>query len=115
MLRLGKERFDHAVAMDSLIHYEARDMLKVIALLAGKLERSLLFTFIPRTPLLVAMHAVGRLFPKGDRSPHFRPLGEHAMRDLLAGEAGLSHWCTKRTKRISRGFYTSQALELSIR
>lgn len=114
MLRPGKERFDHAVAMDSLIHYEARDMLKVIELLAGRLDRSLLFTFIPRTPLLVAMHAVGRVFPKGDRSPRFRPLGERAMRDLLEGEAGLARLRAERTRRVSRGFYTSQALELTI-
>lgn len=115
MLRFGKERFDHAVAMDSLIHYEARDMLKVIALLVGNIDRSLLFTFIPRTPLLVAMHALGRLFPKGDRSPQFRPLGEAAMRELIAGEPGLARWRAERTKQVSRGFYTSQALELKVR
>ena len=112
MLRPGKQRFDYAVAMDSLIHYEQRDMMKAIALMAANVERSIVFTFIPRTPLLVAMHAVGRLFPKGDRSPSFRPLGERTLRDLIAGEASLSSWQAGRTHCIARGFYISQAQEI---
>ncbi len=115
MLKPGRERFDHVVAMDSLIHYEPRDMMKVLSLMAGNVERSILFTFIPRTPLLVAMHAVGRLFPKSDRSPSFRPLGEAAVRSMIAREPGLAGWSAARTRTISRGFYTSQALELAIR
>lgn len=112
MLKLGRERFDHVVAMDSLIHYEPRDMTKVLSLMAGTVERSIVFTFIPRTPLLVAMHSVGRLFPRSDRSPAFRPLGERAVRDMIGSEAELARWTTARTRLISRGFYTSQALEL---
>jgi magnesium-protoporphyrin O-methyltransferase len=112
MLRPGPARFDHVVAMDSLIHYEPLDMMKVLSLMADRVERSILFTFIPRTPFLVAMHTVGRLFPKGDRSPSFRPLGELALRDLIAIEPGLTSWQAARTHCVSRGFYTSQALEL---
>lgn len=115
MLKPGRERFDHVVAMDSLIHYEPRDMMKVLSLMAGNVERSILFTFIPRTPLLVAMHAVGRLFPKSDRSPSFRPLGEAAVREMIAREPDLARWTAARTRYISRGFYTSQALELAVR
>lgn len=112
MLRPGTERFDHVIAMDSLIHYEPRDKMKVLSLLSGIVERSILFTFVPRTPLLATMHAIGRLFPKSDRSPQFRPLGEAALRQLIAAEPGLANWQALRTQYISRGFYTSQALEL---
>ncbi|MBS0240585.1 MAG: magnesium protoporphyrin IX methyltransferase [Proteobacteria bacterium] len=112
MLRLGSERFDHAVAMDSLIHYEPNDMAKVIALMGSRIERTLLFTFIPRTPALVAMHTIGKLFPKGDRSPRFRPLGEDTLRGLIRGQPGLSRWQIARTARVARGFYISEGMEL---
>ena len=112
MLRPGKERFDHAVAMDSLIHYDAQDMMKALALMAGQVDRSIAFTFTPRTPLLVAMHTAGRFFPKSDRSPSLRPLGEDALRRLMTHEDGLSHMQPARTEYVSRGFYMSQAMEL---
>lgn len=105
-------RFDHVVAMDSLIHYHCQD---VVALLAGVAERtsgSILFTYAPRTPLLAAMHAVGQLFPRGDRSPAIEPVGTHTLHRLIGLEPGLAGWQIGRTLRISRGFYTSQALEL---
>lgn len=114
MLRPDPQRFDYAVAMDSLIHYEPRDMLKAIALMSVRVERKIVFTFVPRTPLLVAMHGVGRLFPKGDRSPSFRPLGEPALHRLIAAEPGLQHWRAGRTRRIARGFYISQAQEIEV-
>jgi magnesium-protoporphyrin O-methyltransferase len=113
MLRPGTDRFDHAVAMDSFIHYDPRDMTKALALMSNIVDRSILFTFIPRTPALVAMHAIGRLFPKTDRSPSLRPLGEAAARTHIAAEPGLARWRVARTLRVSRGYYTSQALELA--
>ena len=42
--------------------------------------RSMLFTFAPRNPLLAAMHAVGRLFPRSDRAPAIEPVAESALR-----------------------------------
>ncbi|HRD75110.1 MAG TPA: magnesium protoporphyrin IX methyltransferase [Hyphomicrobiaceae bacterium] len=112
MLSRTPERFDHAIAMDSLIHYEAGDIAKALALLASQVEQSITFTFVPRTPLLVAMHSVGRLFPSSNRSPSFRPLGNNAARSLVAGERGLSCWHVARGHHVSRGFYTSEAMEL---
>jgi magnesium-protoporphyrin O-methyltransferase len=112
MLSRNPERFDHAVAMDSLIHYDAGDIAKALALLASQVERSITFTFVPRTPLLVAMHAVGRLLPSANRSPSFRPLGDGAVRGLIANERGLGVWQVARTHHVSRGFYTSEAMEL---
>ena len=105
-------RFDHVVAMDSLIHYHAPDIVRALAGLVARTERSLLFTFVPRTPPLAVMHAVGRLFPKGDRAPAVEPVAEAAMRRRLVAEPGLTAWHTARQARIAAGFYISEAMEL---
>jgi magnesium-protoporphyrin O-methyltransferase len=108
--RLG--RFDHVVGMDSLIHYRTRDVVRVVAGLAARTDESLLFTFAPRTPLLAVMHAVGRLFPRGDRAPAIQPVGAASIAALLKRDVALDGWHLGRTQRIASGFYTSQALEL---
>jgi magnesium-protoporphyrin O-methyltransferase len=105
-------RFDHIVAMDSLIHYPARDTVRALSELGSRAQRSLLFTFAPRTAALSLMHAVGRLFPYGDRAPAIEPIGEAAIRHRIAAEPGLDAWRAARTARIARGFYISQAMEL---
>ena len=105
-------RFDHVVAMDSLIHYRAADAVRTVAALAARTEASLLFTFAPRTPALGLMHTVGRLFPRGDRAPAIEPIGPAMLSRLLMAEAGLQAWRPARTGRIASGFYTSQALEM---
>ena len=109
MLDPGLGRFDHVVGMDSLIHYGADDCVRV---LAGRTERSLLVTFAPRTPPLALMHAVGRLFPRGDRAPSIQPLAERDLRARIAREPALARAAIGRTHRVKSGFYTSQALEL---
>lgn len=106
-------RFDHVVAMDSLIHYCAPDVVRALTALASRTEASLLFTFAPRTPALTLMHAAGRLFPRGDRAPAIEPVGEDALRRRIGAEPGLDGFRPGRTERIATGFYTSQALELS--
>ena len=112
MLDPAHGRFDHVVAMDSLIHYVPADVVKVLAGLAGRTEGSILFTFAPKTPALAVMHAVGQLFPRGNRSPAIVPVGPDRLRALLAAEPALARWQPQRTRRIAVGFYTSQALEL---
>jgi len=112
MLDPALGRFDHVVAMDSLIHYPAPETVRALAGLAARTDRSLLLTFAPRTPALAAMHAVGRLFPRGDRAPAIEPVAEAALRRLLAREPDLAGWHPARTARIAHGFYTSQALEV---
>lgn len=104
--------FDHVVAMDSLIHYRAADAVKALAGLAPRVRRSMVFTFAPRTPLLACMHVVGRAFPRGDRAPAIEPVGEAALRRLIAREPGLANFEAGRSRRVSSGFYTSQGLEL---
>jgi len=112
MLDPAHGHFDHVVAMDSLIHYRAPDAVRVLAGLAARTRRSILFTFAPRTAPLAAMHAIGRLFPRADRAPAIEPVAETALRRLIAGDAALAGWRPGRTRRIVSGFYTSQAMEL---
>lgn len=112
MLARSLGRFDHVVAMDSLIHYAADDAVRALARVAERTTGSIVFTFAPRTPALAAMHAVGKLFPRGDRAPGIVPVAEAGLRRLIADDALLSPWRVGRTQRIASGFYTSQALEL---
>ncbi len=104
--------FDHIVGMDSLIHYRAPDMARVVAGLAARSTGSILFTFAPRTPLLSVLHATGRLFPRGDRAPSIEPVRATTIGRLLRDDPAMAGWQPARTLRIASGFYTSQALEL---
>jgi magnesium-protoporphyrin O-methyltransferase len=112
MLDPALGEFDYAVGMDSLIHYQAADAVRALTALGQRTHRSMLFTFAPSNPALVAMRAVGRLFPRGDRAPWIEPVAEKKLHRLLANEPHLQGWQRGRTQRISSGFYTSQALEL---
>jgi magnesium-protoporphyrin O-methyltransferase len=112
MLDPALGRFDYVVGMDSLIHYEAADAVRVLAGLAQRAERALLFTFAPKTPLLATMRAVGRLFPKGDRAPWIVPVVPKDLLQRIGAEPALAGFAPGRTQRIASGFYTSQALEL---
>ncbi|MGB5466076.1 MAG: methyltransferase domain-containing protein, partial [Sedimenticolaceae bacterium] len=105
--------FDHVVCMDSLIHYDTRDAVRMLAGLAGIAGSSLLFTFAPRTRMLAVMHSVGRWFPRSDRAPAIEPVVEDRLWRLLATETGLAMWKRGRDQRISSGFYTSQGFELT--
>jgi magnesium-protoporphyrin O-methyltransferase len=69
-------------------------------------------TFAPRTPALSAMHAVGRLFPRGDRAPAIEPVAEQKLRRLLLSDENLERWQLGRSRRVSCGFYKSHALEM---
>ena len=104
--------FDHVVGMDSVIHYEGIDAVHVLAALAQRTRRSMLFTFAPSSPALELFKAVGKLFPRGDRSPSIVPIAEKVLHRRIADDPMLRHWQRARTQRISSGFYTSQALEL---
>lgn len=104
--------FDHVVGMDSLIHYNREDVIRVLGALSARTSTSLVFTFAPRTALLSVMHGVGKLFPRGDRAPMIVPLAEAALRRAVATEPALDGWACDRTLRVSSGFYISQAMEL---
>jgi magnesium-protoporphyrin O-methyltransferase len=88
------------------------DVVRVVAGFAARTERSIVFTFAPKTPALTLMWTVGRLFPRRDRAPAIEPLSEVALRRRLVAEPALAGWRIGRTQRVASGFYTSQALEI---
>jgi magnesium-protoporphyrin O-methyltransferase len=112
MLDASTGRFDHIVAMDSLIHYRTTDCIDVLSALAMRTTHSIVFTVAPRTPLLAAMHAVGRMFPRSERAPSIEPISIPAMQRQLDADPRLTGWTAGRTQRIAGGFYISQAMEL---
>lgn len=103
MLDPALGNFDYVVAMDSIIHYRPQDTFSAIAQLAARCGQAMLFTFAPRTPLLSTALAVGKILPRGNRSPAIVPQSELNLRDQFN---------IGRSKKISKGFYTSQAMEV---
>ncbi len=112
MLSPDLGRFDAVVAMDSLIHYEPETARDALGELAGRCSRSIVFTFAPWSPALGAMHRIGKLFPRGDRSPAIVPVRPQWMSGALVERLGASGWTVGRSQRISSGFYTSQMMEV---
>lgn len=96
--------FDYVVAMDSMIYYNAGDIARILDGLAPRLNSHMVFTVAPRTPLLMAMWRVGKLFPRSDRSPTMVP---HQPAKIAAKTEGNLRELT----RVNSGFYISQALE----
>ena len=91
--------FDHAIAMDSLIYYSATDVARVLERLP--VAGTMAFTLAPRTPLLMAMFRVGKLFPRSDRSPQMVP---QRARDI---RAALTRGTLTEVERVTSGFYIS--------
>lgn len=105
--------FDHIVAMDSLIHYQPRDVVRILCGFAERTRGSMVFTFPPKNMALSAMITVGKLFPRKDRAPFIAPVAYPQLRRLMQEASGLSEFHVHRTQKIASGFYTSQALELA--
>ena len=102
-------QFDAVMAMDSVIHYRHEDAVEALSALAERTTRKIVFTFAPRTPLLVTMRAVGKTFPRKDRAPFIVPVSPQLMTERLNT---LDEWNVGRTRRVKRPFYISQAMEL---
>jgi magnesium-protoporphyrin O-methyltransferase len=102
-------RFDHVMAMDSMIYYRDDDLGKAIAHLSDRVTRSIVFTVAPRTPFLMTFFAIGKLFPRSDRSPTMIPHSPRrvARKAALHGASG----SLEEIGRVSRGFYISTCLE----
>jgi len=109
MLASDLGAFDHVMAMDSMIYYEAPDLGRALAHLCPRVRESIVFTVAPRTAFLMAFWTVGKLFPRADRSPTMIP---HAPRrlSLEATRNGATGSITE-VERVSRGFYISTCLE----
>jgi len=105
-------RFDYVVCMDSIIHYRAEDAVAALGRLAAHTDRAILFTFAPRTPVLGTMLTVGKMFPRGDKSPSIEPQSETKLRRTLATDQKFAGFSAARSARITSGFYFSQAMEL---
>lgn len=101
--------FDHVVAMDSLIHYRTDDIVKVLSSLSARTRGSVIFTITPRTPALMLMLTMGKVFPRADRAPAIAPADLAALAMRLSRLPGCS---VGRGRRVQGGFYTSQAMEL---
>jgi magnesium-protoporphyrin O-methyltransferase len=112
MLDPSLGRFDFVILMDSLIHYRGADIARALAALAPRVSNAIIFTVAPWTPAFAAMHAIGRLFPRGARAPAIEPISRHTLERCMEGEGALTEWRIARTRRIISGFYLSQAMEL---
>jgi magnesium-protoporphyrin O-methyltransferase len=112
MLDATLGRFDVLMAMDSLIHYTPEQAMAAISSFAPRVRRCMIITFVPRTPLLMLMMGIGRLFPRSDRSPGVVPMSERWLREAIEMAPALRDWKIGRVQRVSKGFYTSTALEL---
>jgi magnesium-protoporphyrin O-methyltransferase len=97
--------FDHIVAMDSMIYYDAADITRILGELAPRLGQNMVFTVAPRTPLLMAMWRMGKLFPRADRSPTMIP---HAPARLVKSQ---TTGRLRDVERVNSGFYISNAME----
>jgi magnesium-protoporphyrin O-methyltransferase len=111
MLDPSLGHFDYVVAMDSLIHYSGGDIARALANLARRTASAMLFTVAPSTPLLTVMHALGRCFPRGDRAPAIAPISTERLAQAIRHCEALADWRMARVRRVTRGFYISQAME----
>jgi len=111
MLAADLGRFDHVVAMDSLIHYPAADIVGAVATLAERTHGSLVFTIAPHTPALAAMHMLGKLFPRADRAPAIVPVRPRLLREMLRTK--MPGAALGRAMRVATGFYISEAVEVA--
>jgi len=108
MLDPALGRFDHVVAMDSMIYYTAPALAGMLGGLRARTRERIVFTLAPRTPALMVMWRAGRLFPSADRSPVMVPHTSRRLERSLRradvpgrlSEAG----------RVQSGFYISAAL-----
>lgn len=109
MLAPALGRFDHVLAMDSLIYYRAPDIGAALAGLAPRVRGSVVFTVAPRTAFLMAFWGLGKVFPRSDRSPTMIP---HAPARLAqaARDAG-AKGRLREVERVNSGFYISTCLE----
>ena len=112
MLDASLGEFDHVVAMDSLIHYVGEDIAQTLSGLAQRTKGSIVFTIAPRTPALTLLWIIGRMFPRKDRAPAIEPIAPAQLEQLMTSFSHLSGWSIHESKRISRNFYISHALEL---
>lgn len=100
--------FDHAVAMDSMIYYSAPDIAALLGKASPRINGKFVFTLPPRTPALMAMWRVGKLFPRADRSPTMIPQTTAGIAQALRNADVKGRLVD--VDRVKSGFYISNAL-----
>jgi len=110
MLDPALGRFDHVLAMDSLIYYGEADLARALDGLAARSTSGVVFTVAPRTPLLMAMWRAGKLFPRADRSPVMVPHSARRLARALHDTGSAARLAP--LGRVARGFYISEAMEV---
>lgn len=108
MLDAGHGRFDHALAMDSMIYYGAGDIADALDRTASRIGGKFVFTIAPKTPALMLMWRVGKLFPRADRSPVMVPQTSAGIAQALRARGAKGS--LSEVERVQSGFYISQAL-----
>ena len=111
-MRAVKGPFDHVVAMDSFIHYDAPAFADLVAHFGALANRSLLFTHAPWTPALAMMGAAGRAFPRSDRAPAIRPLRAAAVERWLGDDVRFADLRLGRRHGVRTAFYKSDCVEV---
>ena len=107
MLENTSGRFDHALAMDSLIYYDANDIAALLNKAINRIDGKFIFTLAPRTRMLMVMWRVGKFFPSKDRSPIMVPHTTAGIATALRSSG--SKGSLKEIERIKSGFYISTA------
>lgn len=100
--------FDHILAMDSMIYYTAPDIAAILKRAVPRLTGRFVLTLPPRTPALMLLWRMGKLFPRGDRSPVMVPHTTAGIGDALRLAAVPGH--LHEVGRVNSGFYISSAL-----
>lgn len=113
LVETAREGFHYVVAMDCFIHYPLPETLEAVRAMERSVSRGIIMTVAPWTPLLGAMHTVGKLFPRSDRAPGIVPVHDGALRRGLEGPAGPTSLALGRTEIVHRGFYISRGIELT--
>ncbi len=109
---LAKENgsFDYVVAMDSLIHYQKRDIVEALDTLGKRTRNSVLFTIAPNTLFLSTMLILGKAWPNSDRSPQIVPT---SLKSLMLEFEKCQVPDKKKLsiiERVKASFYVSEAL-----
>lgn len=110
MLDPNLGEFDYVIAMDSIIHYPTKDMINIIEALSKMATKAMIFSFPPRTIPLAILWGLGKLFPRGDRSPAIEPQAPKKMRSALSNLGSVK---LGRSHRVATSFYISEAQELT--
>lgn len=103
--------FDYIIFMDSLIHYQKDDILKVLNELSERTERKIGFTIVPKTFLLSTKLLLGQMFPKSDKSPMVIPVNEKVLVKKASQFRSLHSENFQKVESVRTGFYASDILE----